>query len=310
MKVYNSIEEFTPLNFAVVTSGTFDGVHYGHQQILRKVSKIATENNGESVIITFWPHPRLVLFPDQQDLKLLTTFEEKVQLLTDLGIDHLLKIPFTREFSELSSQEFIDQILIKILGTKRLVIGYDHRFGKNREGSFDHLVANSSRYGFQVVEIPKQEIDSVAVSSTKIRKALQEGKIPEANEYLGRPYSLEGIVIKGNMLGRKIGFPTANIEVRDEYKLIPADGIYAARITSRQKQFGGMLYIGNRPVLQQSQRSIEVNIFDFNEDIYGEIITIKMIRRIRDDGYFKSMEELGLQLAKDKEIVKQILLKE
>jgi riboflavin kinase/FMN adenylyltransferase len=310
MKVYNSIEEFTPLNFAVVTSGTFDGVHYGHQQILRKVSKIATENNGESVIITFWPHPRLVLFPDQQDLKLLTTFEEKVQLLTDLGIDHLLKIPFTREFSELSSQEFIDQILIKILGTKKLVIGYDHRFGKNREGSFDHLVANSSRYGFQVVEIPKQEIDSVAVSSSKIRKALQEGKIPEANEYLGRPYSLEGIVIKGYMLGRKIGFPTANIEVRDEYKLIPADGIYAARITSRQKQFGGMLYIGNRPVLQQSQRSIEVNIFDFNEDIYGEIITIKMIRRIRDDGYFKSMEELGLQLAKDKEIVKQILLKE
>ncbi|HEX9650761.1 MAG TPA: bifunctional riboflavin kinase/FAD synthetase [Cyclobacteriaceae bacterium] len=310
MKVYNSIEEFTPLNFAVVTSGTFDGVHYGHQQILRKVSKIATENNGESVIITFWPHPRLVLFPDQQDLKLLTTFEEKVQLLTDLGIDHLLKIPFTREFSELSSQEFIDQILIKILGTKKLVIGYDHRFGKNREGSFDHLVANSSRYGFQVVEIPKQEIDSVAVSSSKIRKALQEGKIPEANEYLGRPYSLEGIVIKGNMLGRKIGFPTANIEVRDEYKLIPADGIYAARITSRQKQFGGMLYIGNRPVLQQSQRSIEVNIFDFNEDIYGEIITIKMIRRIRDEGYFKSMEELGLQLAKDKEIVKQILLKE
>jgi riboflavin kinase/FMN adenylyltransferase len=161
-----------------------------------------------------------------------------------------------------------------------------------------------------VLEIPKQEIDSVAVSSSKIRKALQEGKIPEANEYLGRPYSLEGIVIKGNMLGRKIGFPTANIEVRDEYKLIPADGIYAARITSRQKQFGGMLYIGNRPVLQQSQRSIEVNIFDFNEDIYGEIITIKMIRRIRDEGYFKSMEELGLQLAKDKEIVKQILLKE
>ena len=310
MKVYNSIEEFISLKFAVVTSGTFDGVHYGHQQILQKVSKIARENNGESVIITFWPHPRLVLFPDQQDLKLLSTFEEKVQLITELGIDHLLKIPFTREFSELSSQEFIEQILIKIIGTKRLVIGYDHRFGKNREGSFDHLVANAPKYGFQVVEIPKQEIDSVAVSSTKIRKALQEGKIHEANEYLGRPYSLEGIVIKGNMLGRKIGFPTANIEVRDEHKLIPADSIYAVRVTSREMQFGGMLYIGNRPVLKQSQKSIEVNIFDFNEDIYGELIKIQMIRKVRDDGYFNSMQELGLQLAKDKEIVKQILLKE
>lgn len=309
MKVYKSIEEFKPLEYAAVTSGTFDGVHYGHQQILAKVSNIAKENNGESVIITFWPHPRLVLYPDQQDLKLLTTFEEKAELLEKLGIDHLLRIPFTREFSELTSEEFIKKILIETIGTKKLVIGYDHRFGRNREGTFEHLKSNSSKYGFDVVEIPKQEIDSVAVSSTKIRKAIQEGRITEANEYLGRSYSFEGIVVKGNMIGRQIGFPTANIDTRDQSKLIPSDGIYAVRVISREKEFGGMLYIGNRPVLKDTKRSIEVNIFDFNEDIYGETLKLHMIAKIREDKFFENINELGVQLSKDKEIALELLSK-
>jgi len=307
MKVYNGLEEFKPLEFAVVTSGTFDGVHIGHRKILERVKKIAKDNNGQSVIITFWPHPRLVLFPDQQDLRLLTTLEEKEELIQELEIDHLLKIPFTREFSELSSQQFIEEVLIKRINTKKLVIGYDHRFGRNREGSFEHLQQNSQKYGFEVEEIPRQEIENVAVSSTKIRKAIVEGKIEEANEYLGREYSFSGIVIKGEMVGRVIGFPTANIEITNPYKLIPADGIYAARVLSKHKNFLGMLYIGNRPTLNGSTRSIEVNIFDFNQNIYGEVLKVSLVKRIRDDAVYSNLEELKIQLAEDKRIALKIL---
>jgi len=309
MRVYNSLEEFKPLKFAVVTSGTFDGVHIGHQKILERVKKITDVNQGESVIITFWPHPRLVLFPDQQDLKLITTLEEKIELIRDQGIDHLLKIPFTREFSQLSSQQFIDQVLLKTINTKILVIGYDHRFGKNREGSFEHLSNNSTKYGFEVEEIPRQEIESVGVSSTKIRKALLDGKIEEANGYLGRDYSFSGIVIKGDKVGRKMGFPTANIEIINPYKLIPKDGIYAVRVNSGKHIFNGMLYIGNRPTLNGSHRNIEVNIFDFDKDIYGETLSVYCIKRIRDDAFYKNLDELRNQLSEDKKIAKAILEK-
>jgi len=307
MRVYNGLNEFEPLEFAVVTSGTFDGVHIGHQKILERVNKIARANQGESVIITFWPHPRHVLFPDQQDLKLLTTFEEKIELIKEAGIDHLLKIPFTREFSELSSQEFIEEVLIKTINTKKLVIGYDHRFGKNREGSFEHLIKNAAEYGFEVEEIPKQEIDNVGVSSTKIRRALLDGKVEEANEYLGRDYSFSGIVVKGEKVGRQMGFPTANIEIMNPYKLIPNDGIYAVKIQSGSDSFSGMLYIGNRPTLKGGTRSIEVNIFDFDSDIYGESLTIYLVKKIRDDAFYENLEELRLQLFEDKKIAREIL---
>ena len=198
MKIYHSIDDFSKLDNAVVTSGTFDGVHIGHQKILERLKEIAEKFNGETVVITFWPHPRLVLYPDDQSLKVLNTFEEKAELLKAEGIQHLLRIPFTKEFSQISSQQFIDHILVKQIGTRKLVIGYDHRFGKNREGSFEQLKINGPQYGFDVEEISRQDVDEVGVSSTKIRNALVAGDIDTANHFLGRPYMITGRVIKGD----------------------------------------------------------------------------------------------------------------
>ena len=300
MKIYNSIEEFSRVPNAVVTSGTFDGVHLGHKKVIKRITKIANQSEGDSVIITFWPHPRLVLFPDQKDLKLLNTFEEKAALLEGEGIRHLLKIPFTKEFSFKSSNEFIKDILVEVIGTKKLVIGYDHRFGKNREGSFIHLKENADKYGFAVEEIPKQEIEEIGVSSTLIRKAYLEGNISIGNQYLGRPYSISGKVIKGDQLGRQMGFPTANLEVDDKHKLIPADGIYAVKVGHGDTIYEGMLYIGNRPTLKDSIQSIEVNIFNFEHEIYNESITLYFYHQIREDAKFNNLEDLKMQLEKDK----------
>lgn len=307
MKIYNNLKEFEPLEYAVVTSGTFDGVHIGHKKIIDRVNKITDNSKGESVIITFWPHPRLVLYPEEKDLKLLTTFEEKASMLRELGIDHLIKIKFTKEFSRTTSEEFIKNILVKKIGTKKLVIGYDHRFGRNREGSFENLKKDAPKYGFEVEEIPRQDIDDVAVSSTKIRKSLLKGDIKTGNEYLGRPYLITGEVVSGNKIGRSMGFPTANIKVSNRNKLIPADGIYAVKVFVEEKEYKGMLYIGNRPTLNVSDKTIEVNIFDFNEEIYDKSISIYFYEQIRDDVKFNSLEELRLQLKKDRETVTQLL---
>lgn len=301
MKIYHGIEDFTQLTYAVVTSGTFDGVHVGHQKIFSRVREIAERNNGETVVITFWPHPRLVLHPEDESLKLLNTFEEKADLLKDQGIQHLLRIPFTREFSQLTSEQFIQNILVKTIGTRKLVIGYDHHFGKNREGTFEQLKVNGPRYGFDVEEIPRQEVDNVAVSSTKIRKALEEGDIDTANHCLGQPYRLTGRVVTGDRIGHTIGYPTANIEVESKYKLIPADGIYAVTVTHGQSVYGGMLYVGNRPTLKGITRRIEVNIFDFDQDIYGETLIVHFHKHLRGDLTFDSLEPMKVQLAKDKE---------
>ncbi|HEU5146970.1 MAG TPA: bifunctional riboflavin kinase/FAD synthetase [Chryseosolibacter sp.] len=301
MKIYHGIDDFTPLQYAVVTSGTFDGVHVGHQKIFSRLREIASRNFGETVVITFWPHPRLVLHPDDDSLKLLNTFEEKADLLKDQGIQHLIRIPFTKEFSQLTSEQFIQEILVKTIGTRKLVIGYDHHFGKNREGSFEQLKLNASRYGFEVEEIPGQEVDNVAVSSTKIRKALDEGDIETANHFLGQPYRLTGRVVTGDRIGHTIGYPTANIEVETRYKLIPPDGIYAVKVQVGHRLFKGMLYIGCRPTLQGTKRNIEVNIFDFNEDIYGETITIHFHKMLRGDKTFPDLESMKVQLAQDKQ---------
>ncbi|MEQ8361445.1 MAG: bifunctional riboflavin kinase/FAD synthetase [Cyclobacteriaceae bacterium] len=300
MKIYHSIDDFPKLNNAVVTSGTYDGVHIGHQRILERLKEIAQKYKGETVVITFWPHPRLVLYPEENTLQVLNTFEEKAKLLRAQGIQHLLRIPFTKEFSQISSQEFIDNILVKQIGTKKLVIGYDHRFGKNREGSFEQLKLNGPQYGFDVEEISRQDVDNVGVSSTKIRKALVEGDIETANHFLGRPYSISGRVIKGEKLGRVLGFPTANVDVDSHYKLIPAEGIYTVTVSHGSKRYGGMLYIGYRPTVGGTQRSIEVNIFDFDEDIYGESITINLMAPIRKDAHFDDLEALKKQLIVDK----------
>ena len=300
MKIYYHIDDFIRLDNAVVTSGTFDGVHIGHKKILDRLKEIAIRNNGETVVITFWPHPRLVLYPEDTSLKLLNTFEEKADLLKAEGIQHLLRIPFTKEFSQIHSSDFIRKILVNCIGTKKLVIGYDHRFGKNREGSFEDLKKNSKDYGFGVEEIPKQEVDQIGVSSTKIRQALLSGDIQTASHFIGRPYSLSGRVVRGERLGRLMGFPTANIDVDAHNKLIPADGIYAVRTQYSKASFKGMLYIGKRPTLDGTSRSIEVNIFDFEKDIYGETLKIEFIQQIRKDVKFNDLDTLKLQLQEDK----------
>lgn len=301
MKIYHGIDDFTPLQYAVVTSGTFDGVHVGHQKIFSRLREIASRNFGETVVITYWPHPRLVLHPEDDSLKLLNTFEEKTDLLKGQGIQHLIRIPFTREFSNLTSEQFIRQILVKTIGTRKLVIGYDHHFGKNREGSFEQLKLNASRYGFEVEEIPRQEVDHVGVSSTKIRHALEVGDIETANHFLGQPYRLTGMVVAGDRIGHTLGYPTANVEIDTKYKLIPPDGIYAVTVRVGQRDFQGMLYIGYRPTLQGTRRNIEVNIFDFDENIYGETITVHLQKMLRGDKKFSDLEAMKVQLGKDKE---------
>ncbi len=299
MKVYRSLEEFNNKGNAVVTTGTFDGVHFGHQKIIARLKEIALQYHGESVIITFFPHPRLVLFPEDNDLKLINTLEEKIELLENAGIDHLIIIPFTKEFSRLSSLDFIQQVIVEKIGTKKLVIGYDHHFGKNREGSFEHLKHYAPEYGFEVEEIPEQDINDVAVSSTKIRNAILKGDFITANKYLGYPFSLQGLVKKGDQIGRTIGYPTANIQVPESYKLIPGDGIYAVKVNVNNTQHTGMLYIGKRPVVNGSERVIEVNIFDFNEDIYNQQIKVEFHQYIRGDKKLNGLDELKAALAAD-----------
>ena len=307
MKIYHGIDDFSRLAYAVVTSGTFDGVHLGHQKILSRLREIADKNKGETVVITYWPHPRLVLHPEDDTLKLLNTFEEKAAFLKDQGIQHLIRIPFTKEFSQLSSEEFIQKILVDTIGTRKLVIGYDHRFGHNREGSFEQLKINAPRYGFEVEEIPRQDVDHVGVSSSKIRKALEDGDIDTATHFLGQPYALTGRVVMGDRIGRTLGYPTANIEVDSKFKLIPADGIYAATVLYAHKVYKGMLYIGNRPTIDGVKQNIEVNLFDFDQDIYGESVTIFIEKWIRGDMKFGNLEELKEQLAKDKESALRVL---
>lgn len=307
MVVYDGFENFEPLPYAVVTSGTFDGVHIGHQKIISRVKEIAQKNQGQSVLLTYWPHPRLVLYPDQKDLKLLNTFKEKAILLEKYGIDHLIKIPFTKSFSEYSGEQFIKDIIVDKIGTKKLVIGYDHRFGKNREGSFDYLKENAPKFGFEVEEIPAQDIDDVTVSSTKIRKALLEGNVDEATSFLGHPHMVSGIVVHGDKIGRSLGFPTANVRVDYAHKLIPAEGIYAVKVNISEKIFNGMLYIGTRPTLNRKEQTIEVNIFNFDRDIYDQRIVVHFLYQIRADMKFNSLDELKAQLQADKVDAQKLL---
>ncbi len=307
MKIYHGLDEIKPIQNAVVTIGTFDGVHFGHQKILNRLQEIANTIHGKTVLITFWPHPRFVIHPNGNKFHLLTSIEERASLLKNFQVDHLIIIPFTREFSNLSSEDFIKDILVDKIGTKKLVIGYDHRFGKDRKGSFKELKKDGPLYGFDVEEIPEQDIDHVAVSSTKIRNALEKGDVQSANKYLGRNYTLKGIVVKGSGIGHNIGFPTANIQPSFEQKLIPADGIYAVKVYRGDEVYGGMLNIGYRPTVDGKKKVIEVNIFDFSEDIYGENIEIEFIKKTRDEVKFNSLEELVNQLKSDKKEIEQII---
>jgi riboflavin kinase / FMN adenylyltransferase len=308
LKVYKSLQEFTPLEKAVVTTGTFDGLHIGHQKIINTLQTVASAIDGETVIITFHPHPRLVLFPDDNDLKLLTTLDEKIQLLEKAGINHLIIIPFDKNFSRLTSLEFVRDILINTIGTKKLVIGYDHHFGRNREGNFESLKELAPLYNFDVEEIPAQDINHVAVSSSKIRTALLEGDVATAKEYLSYSYKLTGVVVQGNQLGRTIGYPTANIVVDDKYKLIPANGVYAVNVFFGKEKFGGMMNIGVRPTVNGTSRTIEVNIFDFSDDIYNQQITVEFVAHIRTEQKFAGLDALKNQLKTDKDVAQKLLL--
>ena len=309
MKVHHNIEEFHTEAKIVLTQGTFDGVHYGHQQILKKVVQEAKKIGGESVLLTFFPHPRLVLYPDDNDLKLINTLEEKIALVEALGIDHLVVLSFTKEFSRLSPAAFVESILIDRIHISKLIIGYDHRFGRNREGSLKDMQEYALLYGFELEEIPAQEIDDCAVSSTKIRTSLLQGDVREAANLLGMQYSLGGNVIHGSKKGKELGFPTANIQVDSKYKLIPANGVYAVHVTLEGKVYGGMLNIGDNPTFTDKEWSIEVHIFEFDKIIYNQKIEITFIQKMRDELKFASSNKLIQQMKIDainaKEIVRQ-----
>lgn len=299
MKVIDQLEEFVKPDFAVVTIGTFDGVHIGHQAILKKVVTDARNNNGQSVLITFWPHPRFILKKDPDQLKLLTTFEEKVDLVKELGIDYIIKIPFTPAFSDLSAEDFVRDILVNKVGTKKLYIGYDHHFGNNREGNIDFLKKVAPTYHFEVMEIARQDIDDIGVSSTKIRKALLDGNIRLANSLLGRNFSLTGKVIHGNKKGRELGYPTANLEIPESYKLLPGDGSYAVLAHYRNQKFKAMLNIGFKPTVDGSKRTIETHLFNFDQQIYDEFLTIEFIQSLRKEMKFENIDQLKKQLEID-----------
>ncbi|VXB38734.1 Riboflavin kinase / FMN adenylyltransferase [Flavobacterium sp. 9AF] len=299
MNVFNSISSFTSTAKTIVTIGTFDGVHIGHKKVLKKLQTIAKEKNAESTILTFFPHPRMVL---QQDLniKLLNTIEEKKELLSKYDIDNLIIHPFDKTFSRLTAEEFVKNILVDQLNICSIIIGYDHRFGRNRTATISDLIDFGIKYNFDVNQITAKEIDEITVSSTKIRNALLEGNIQIANDFLGYPYSLNGTVIEGKKIGRTINFPTANINVKEEYKLIPQNGVYIVSVEVDKVTFFGMMNIGNNPTVTSTFQSIEVHIFDFNEDIYGKQITIHFLERIRNENKFNSLDDLKSQLEKDK----------
>ena len=294
IKAYNSLES------TIVTIGTFDGVHIGHQKIIKRLINIGKEAHLKSVILTFFPHPRMVLQKDS-GIKLINTIEERRNILEALGLDYLLVKKFTKAFSRLSAEDFVKQILVEKLNAKKVIIGYDHRFGRNRNADINDLKTFGAKYGFEVEEISAQDINDVAVSSTKIRKALKDGDIEKANSYLGYNFMLTGEVVKGKALGRQIDYPTANIYIKEDYKLIPKHGSYIVSSVIDGEVIYGMMNIGFNPTVEGEDETIEVHFFNFNKNIYKKTIQIDLLQRIRDEKKFESVEALKAQLLKDKE---------
>jgi riboflavin kinase/FMN adenylyltransferase len=300
MKVYYSTEEYQAGNFPVATIGTFDGVHLGHRKILERVVEDARSHRGESVLITFHPHPRLVLFPEDNPLKLLHTLDEKIELLRKTGIDKLLIIPFTREFSRYTSDQFVRDILVKVVGMKRIIIGYDHHFGKNREGGLEDLRRGARVHEYEVEEIPAHQIDEANVSSTKIRTSLLSCDVKSAAAFLGYPYQLTGTVIHGQKMGRELGYPTANLRIQDHLKLIPGEGVYLVSVTWEGNSKYGGLVIGKRPTIGEFSLGIEVHIFDFDGDLYDKQLTVSFLHFIRHNQKFDSLDALKKAITADK----------
>ena len=310
LNIFHSIEEFADSGKArnVVTTGTFDGIHKGHRTILDKVCAIVKAKNTESVLLTFYPHPRQVLFPDTTKMLFLSTLEERKELLEKAGIQNLIIHPFTKQLSQVSAENYVKEILLGKLKTETLVIGYDHRFGHGRKGSIKELEEWGPIYGFNVEEVSPLKAGDVAISSTKIRNAISEGDMLLANSYLGYTYFITAKVVNGMKIGSKeLGYPTANLEVNDAEKLIPADGIYAVYVYYNDTRYKGMLSVGINPTIENKGRSIEVHIFDFDQDIYGKTIRVGFHQKIRDEEKFNGLAELKAQLDKDKEVCLRLL---
>ena len=299
MTSFNNIDEFNSTDYTILTIGTFDGVHLGHQKVLERLTKEAKNNNLKSTVLTFFPHPRTVLNPNKP-LKLINSVNERTNLLSKSKIDNLIIHPFDKSFSELDPEKYVLEILVKKLKAKIILIGYDHKFGKNRTADINDLKMYGEKYGFKVIEIKAEEISNIAISSTKIRKAISEGDISTAKEYLGYDVSLSGRIVHGKSIGRTIGFPTANVEVSEGYKLLPKNGVYLIQSIINKKQVFGMMNIGVKPTLIESSKTIEINFFDFEGDLYDKNIRVDIKQFIRDEVRFESLELLKSQIQKDK----------
>lgn len=308
MNTYQSIFDYKNNKKSILTLGTFDGVHIGHQKIIKKLVEQAVNENYESVLLTFFPHPRMVL-KQEEKIQLLNTIEEKTELIEKLGIDHLVIHPFDATFSELSAEDFVKKILVNQLNLAKIIIGYDHKFGKNRSADINDLILLGQKYNFEVEQISAKEIDDISISSTKIRKALIEGNIELANTYLGHNYSLSGTVIEGKKIGRTINYPTANLKITEDYKLIPKNGVYIVSSNLNHKTVFGMMNIGHNPTVEGTSNSIEIHYFDFNEELYSETITVSLLSRIRDEQKFNSLDDLKKQLDSDRTYSKNYIFK-
>ena len=306
MEIIKNSSNFSSSEQTFVTIGTFDGVHYGHQQIIEKLVSEAKKANKKSVVLTFFPHPRMVLQKDNS-LELINTIDERATLLEKTGLDYLIIHPFSKEFSKMSALEFVRDILVNQLNISKLIIGYDHHFGKNREGNITQLTEYSHVYDFIVEEIPAQDIDNVSISSTKVRRALHAGSLKTANNYLGYNFMLNGTVVNGKKLGGTIGYPTANIDVKETYKLIPKTGVYVVKSTIDKKTVYGMMNIGSRPTVDGNHQTIEVYFFDFNQDLYNQNLTIELMYFLRDEHKFDSIDSLVHQLEKDEETARNYI---
>lgn len=299
MKIFNSIKSFSASRQTIVTIGTFDGVHLGHRKILEQITKNAQELNCESLVLTFFPHPRTVL-QDDTEMKQLNTLDEKISLLDSLGVDNLVVHPFDKEFSRLTAEEFVKDVLVDVFKVRKIIIGHDHRFGRNRTANIDDLIIFGETFGFDVEQISVEQLNEVSISSTKIRNALLGGNVELAANYLGYNYSLTGTVTQGKQLGGTIGYPTANITIAENYKLIPANGVYIAQSTIDDQVVYGMMNIGIRPTVDGTTQTIEVHFFDFNQDLYSQKITVSLLKRMRSEQKFESIDALKAQLGNDK----------
>jgi len=308
MRIFDNLKSYSSEKESILTIGTFDGVHIGHNKILKRLIQDSKKNNLSSLVMTFFPHPRMIL-NKSHDIKMIDTISEKINLLEKTGLDNLIIHPFDNNFSKIRAKEFVEEILVKKLKIKEIIIGYDHKFGKDREASVEDLKKFGKDYMFTVKEIPAQEIDSIAISSTKIRNAILNGEIEKCNKFLGRNFILTGKVVYGEGLGKKIDFPTANIEIKETYKIIPKNGVYLVKTKINSNTYFGMMNIGIRPTVGGTNKSLEIHFFNFKDNIYGKNVSIEIIKKIRDEEKFSSIDQLKIQLKKDEQFCLKLINK-